>query len=91
MNREAAALGVPVYSIFSGNIGAVDRDLQRQGRLTLVERAEDVERKILLQARRKDAVPKAKPGNALQQIVNHVEEIVRLDCCHCAQAQAGLG
>ena len=27
MNREAAALGVPVYSIFRGKIGAVDRYL----------------------------------------------------------------
>ena len=27
MNREAAALGVPVYSIFSGTLGAVDGDL----------------------------------------------------------------
>ena len=25
MNREAAALGVPVYSIFRGKIGGVDR------------------------------------------------------------------
>ena len=31
MNREAAALGVPVYSIFRGKLGAVDRYLARGG------------------------------------------------------------
>ena len=28
MNREAAALGVPVYSIFRGKLGAVDKYLE---------------------------------------------------------------
>jgi predicted glycosyltransferase len=46
MNREAAALGVPVYSIFRGKIGAVDRYLQAKGRLTLLESREDVGNKI---------------------------------------------
>src|SRR5262245_11935609 len=41
MNREAAALGVPVYSIFRGTIGAVDDYLSRKGRLTLLENADD--------------------------------------------------
>jgi predicted glycosyltransferase len=46
MNREAAALGVPVYSIFRGKIGAVDSYLADQGRLVLLETAEDVRTKI---------------------------------------------
>src|SRR3989442_14979658 len=37
MNREAAALGVPVYSIFRGKIGAVDHYLSMRGRLVLLE------------------------------------------------------
>src|SRR5581483_5724976 len=37
MNREAAALGVPVYSTFRGKIGAVDRYLAEQGRLILLD------------------------------------------------------
>lgn len=48
MNREAAALGVPVYSIFRGKIGAVDRCLAQQGRLTLIETPDDVRSKIKL-------------------------------------------
>jgi predicted glycosyltransferase len=34
MNREAAALGVPVYTTFGGRLGGVDEELIRQGRLT---------------------------------------------------------
>jgi predicted glycosyltransferase len=33
MNREAVALGVPVYTIFSGRMGAVDEALMKEGRL----------------------------------------------------------
>jgi predicted glycosyltransferase len=34
MNREAVALGTPVYTTFSGRLGAVDEQLIREGRLT---------------------------------------------------------
>ncbi len=33
MNREAAVLGTPVFSIFEGRLGAVDEELHREGRL----------------------------------------------------------
>ena len=33
MNREAVALGVPVYTTFAGRMGAVDEGLIREGRL----------------------------------------------------------
>jgi predicted glycosyltransferase len=33
MNREAAALGVPVYTTFGGRLGGVDESLIREGRL----------------------------------------------------------
>jgi len=33
MNREAVALGVPVYTTFAGRLGAVDEGLIREGRL----------------------------------------------------------
>jgi hypothetical protein len=33
MNREAVALGVPVYTVFGGRLGAVDEQLIRDGRL----------------------------------------------------------
>lgn len=43
MNREAVALGTPVYTIFSGRMGAVDEKLIAEGRLRLLERAADLE------------------------------------------------
>jgi uncharacterized protein len=33
MNREAAALGVPVYTTYGGRLGGIDEELIRQGRL----------------------------------------------------------
>jgi hypothetical protein len=51
MNREAAALGVPVYSIFRGKIGDVDRYLARTGRLVLLESVGDVETKLIVEKR----------------------------------------
>ena len=60
MNREAAALGVPVYSIFRGRLGAVDEYLSKTGRLTMIEKVEDIPVKIGLE-RRKPAVSSAEP------------------------------
>jgi uncharacterized protein len=46
MNREAAALGTPAYTIFSGRIGAVDERLIAEGRMIpLTDPAELVPRK----------------------------------------------
>jgi uncharacterized protein len=80
MNREAAALDVPVYSIFKGKIGAVDRSLQREGRLTLIESIEEVQTRIPFMRRDKSGPPVNRPRKALQDIVDHVEKIVQSDC-----------
>ena len=42
MNREAVALGTPVWTTFQGRLGAVDEELIADGRLKILERAEDV-------------------------------------------------
>jgi hypothetical protein len=42
MNREAVALGTPVYTTFEGRPGAVDERLITEGRLRRLEHAEDV-------------------------------------------------
>ena len=44
MTREAALLGTPAYSIFTGPTGAVDEELSRRGSLVLVRSLEEVER-----------------------------------------------
>ena len=43
MNREAAVLGTPVWSIFEGRLGAVDELLVREGRLRLLESSTDLD------------------------------------------------
>jgi hypothetical protein len=40
MNREAVALGTPVYTTFAGRLGAVDEGLLRQGRLRALTSAD---------------------------------------------------
>jgi predicted glycosyltransferase len=40
MNREAVALGVPVYTTFAGELGAVDSALVKEGRLRVVTSAD---------------------------------------------------
>ena len=43
MNREAVALGTPVYTTFQGRMGAVDERLIAEGRLHVLERAAELE------------------------------------------------
>jgi predicted glycosyltransferase len=74
MNREAAALGIPVYSIFRGKIGAIDRYLADEGRLTLIESVADVAAKIRLE-RRSQLSRVAGESDALKCVVNGIISI----------------
>ena len=42
MNREAVALGTPVWTTFEGRLGAVDERLIAEGRLRRLERPEEL-------------------------------------------------
>jgi predicted glycosyltransferase len=55
MNREAAALGVPVYTTFAGRLGGVDEQLLREGRLI---RLTDAEALVLARRDPKVAAPR---------------------------------
>jgi hypothetical protein len=76
MNREAAALGVPVYSVFRGSIGAVDRYLSEQGRLVLLENVHDVQTKIRIVRWDRPAHPQRRGGITLSSIVEQILAIV---------------
>ena len=76
MNREAAALGVPVYSIFRGTIGAVDRHLQQTGKLTLIETLADVAGKIRIEKRTRKSVTETTSRQSLEHIIQTIEELV---------------
>ena len=79
MNREAAALGVPVYSIFRGKTGAVDLMLEEQGRLKMIRSREEVWTKILFARRDKTRPPDQSPRAALKDIVDQLENIIRIE------------
>jgi hypothetical protein len=75
MNREAAALGVPVYSIFRGKIGAVDRQLQREGRLILIESVDDIPKKLVITHKKKHNQRSFDERPALQSIVDSLVKL----------------
>ena len=75
MNREAAAMGVPVYSIFRGKIGAVDLQLQQEGRLILVQTLEDVDR-IALTRRARSSPDGLSSPPTLARVVDHIIDVV---------------
>jgi len=80
MNREAAALGVPVYSIFRGTTGAVDQYLEKQGRLTLIKTEEDVRSKIRIQRRDLQHQAIHHDRSAMKHIVSAIEEAINREC-----------
>jgi predicted glycosyltransferase len=51
MNREAVALGTPVYTTFSGRMGGVDEELIAGGRLRVLRDPDEIE------LRRRDSAP----------------------------------
>ncbi|HEY2645839.1 MAG TPA: DUF354 domain-containing protein [Candidatus Acidoferrales bacterium] len=80
MNREAAALGVPVYSIFRGQLGSVDRHLAETHRLVLVETVEDIRTKIELKKRVRTKNEEWKEQSpALNFIVEKIVAIIESD------------
>jgi predicted glycosyltransferase len=68
INREAAALGVPVASIYAGKWAAVDEGLVNEGRLQRVTNTEDLRQ---LRIEKKQA---ANPRGSHEVI----DEVVRL-------------
>ena len=75
MNREAAALGVPVYSIFRGKIGDVDQYLSEAGRLVLIECIDDIKTKIQLKKRYIPEYFDKVNAKTLNSIVGYIKQI----------------
>jgi uncharacterized protein len=76
MNREAAALGVPVYSVFRGPLGAVDRFLAAAGRLTIIGSIDEVHSRILIVARNHGCPPRIEAKLARTTIVDHLIRVL---------------
>jgi len=72
MNREAAALGVPVYTIFRGKTATIDRYLSDSGRLTFLETVEDIKTKLKIERRDKSCEGQRDSQEALKKIVTNL-------------------
>lgn len=75
MNREAAVLGTPAYSIYAGKLAAVDRALVAEGKLTLLRSAEDISSLEL--AKKPVAAPPRISGGLLTEFVDRILELAR--------------
>jgi uncharacterized protein len=75
MNREAAALHVPVYSIFRGALGAVDKHLAEKGKLILLKSEQDVEQHLQLARRDRNQSSGSSKSAALEVVVDHIETV----------------
>ncbi len=71
MNREAVALGTPVWSMFSGRLGSVDRALIAAGRLRRLTSASDVSELVFTRRKRPD-VPEF-PNDVLGQVLRAID------------------
>jgi predicted glycosyltransferase len=78
MNREATALGVPVYSIFRGTVGAVDQYLAANGRLVLLESAADLTTKLSVRRRSRGAYRNAADQATLEAVTNHIVRLAEM-------------
>ena len=73
MNREAALLGTPAYSIFTGPVGALDRELIETKRLTAVREPEAVEH---IPFTKKAAVtPRVYGGELRESVVDQIWDL----------------
>jgi hypothetical protein len=75
MNREAASLGIPVYSIFRGKTGDVDRYLERTNRLVMLASINDIHAKLKVEKRK---IPDRNGNNSSEALRDIVDAIVRI-------------
>ena len=71
MNREAAVLGVPAYSLFGGAVAAVDRALEGLGRLTFVRNEHDLD--TIRLEKKGPSNPLRNPGLVARLVDNFLE------------------
>lgn len=75
MNREAALLGIPVYSIFAGRQGALDRQMEADGAITFIRDARDLA-KIRLE-RRVSFEPKALTDRVEKFVIEQIDSMLK--------------
>ena len=71
INREAAALGVPVASVYAGKWAAVDEQLVKEGRLKRLSKVRDIE--SLIVAKKQNLNPRRSRG-VIDEVVSLILE-----------------
>jgi uncharacterized protein len=71
MAREAAILGTPAYSIFAGKPGAVDAALERDGKLTILRKIEEV-RNLRFEKSARVSRPNCADARTREVILQHI-------------------
>jgi predicted glycosyltransferase len=72
MAREAAALGIPAYTLFAGHRGGVDTNLIREGRLVELSSTDDFRRISLGKREHRDTASVARERERVQWLVDIV-------------------
>ncbi len=70
MNREAAVLGAPAWSVYAGKLGAVDRTLVADGRLRLLSDEAGIEALVL--GKKHDVRPTPLGVGLVRQFVDRI-------------------
>lgn len=76
MVREAAALGVPSYSIFTGELGAVDKKLAEEGKINLIRDLKDID-KIRFEKCKERRIKEKEDTTTLDFFVNEFIKLAR--------------
>ncbi len=75
MNREASLLGVPVYSIFGGKIGAIDKELEKIGRLTFLN--SDIKLEKIIYKKRDKKVGIVRNNELCEKFVDEILKLIK--------------
>jgi predicted glycosyltransferase/peptidoglycan/xylan/chitin deacetylase (PgdA/CDA1 family) len=75
MAREAAALGIPAYTVFAGRQGGVDASLIRAGRLVEITSADDFPRISLMKCERQVTAGVAAEHERVSWLVDTIVEL----------------
>jgi predicted glycosyltransferase len=78
MNREAALLGIPVYSIFAGRQGSLDAAMETSGLIKFVRNEKDVA-EITLDRRTRDAAGSTLTDRVERSVIGQIDAFLRSD------------
>jgi uncharacterized protein len=79
MNREAACLGTPAISFFSGDLPAVDQVLQQQGKLEVIKSAQQLNNLSFCKKTNNEMNAIDNPQNqlAINDFYNHINSLLK--------------